>query len=386
MMREKRILPGISWVILALCQFSPAQDELADQPAPRAVPLEELRPDFSGIDEVVSHSGQFRISGADARTRGTAANLAEDTKKDFLRLMEEKDEWKVPVSIILSGQRGDAVPLRLTGLRLRKKERGYEVGVFVNLSKGLPAEAFKRAVTESMIYAKGLEDKAWEEGMKLSVPPWVAEGLLEAIAWSRGESDRKLYEVLFRSGGFFELDDLLEFSRQGYEEADAVSRAAFRVSSGALMMALLEQPGGKSGIQGFTEDLANFQGEIPSLLREHFPELNLSATSLAKWWKLQLAAKGAALLTESLGVKETEKRLEKLLRIQYKDAEGMLLELPFSQWETADSLEGAERIDSVKLAQDDLLRLSYRCFPSYRSLLQEYQILLTNFVKGETEG
>ena len=44
-----------------------------------------------------------------------------------------------------------------------------------------------------------------------------------------------------------------------------------------------------------------------------------------------------------------------------------------------------QRIETVTLAQDDLLRLSYRCFPSYRSLLLEYQLLLSDFAKEETE-
>ncbi len=123
---------------------------------------------------------------------------------------------------------------------------------------------------------------------------------------------------------------------------------------------------------------------MPALLRKHFPELNLSEGSMEKWWALQLANKGTAPLTESLGIVATENALDAALRIRHKDAEGNLMETPLSSWAAVGELEETQRIDSVRLAQDDLLRLSYRSFPSYRPLLLEYQMLLTDFAKGET--
>ncbi|MFM2197989.1 MAG: hypothetical protein RLZZ505_1421 [Verrucomicrobiota bacterium] len=365
-----------------------AEDDLANQPAPRAVPVEDLLPNFDGTETVISRSEQFRISGGDAATRGTAANLAEETKDELLRLSEEKDEWKVPIRISLRGKRGDPVPKRETVLLAPTfDENGYKLELMVNLSRDLRNEPFKRAVTEALIYAKHLQNQpTTESDVLLAVPPWVVEGLREASAWRLKHTDRKLYEALFRSGGLFQLDDLFALSEAEYISIDAASRAAFRISAGALMMALIEQPDGKAGVRNFLVELAGFQGEMPALLRKHFPDLNLSEKSLEKWWALQLANKGTAPLTESLGVIETDRGLDEALRLRHKDEAGVLKEIPLAQWESLAELEEVERIEAVRLAEDDLLRLSYRSFPSYRMLLLEYQSLLSDFAKGNTKS
>ncbi len=374
-----------SLLILIPASLAMAQADLDNQPAPKAVQVEDLLPKFTGDEKVFSHTRQFTVSGGDSATRGTAANLAEETKAELLRLTEEKDEWKVPVSVVLRGKQGDTVPLRTTALDIWFSDDGYEVKVLVNLSRGLQPEPFKRAVTSALVYARALQERAKvESDVPLRVPPWFVEGLQEATAWRLKQTDRRLYDALFKHGGLFKLDDLFSVSDAEFGSIDAVSKAAFRVSSGALVMALLEQPDGKAGIRDFLAELPDFQGEMPALLRKHFPELNLSETSLAKWWALQLANKGTAPLTESLSVSDTESLLAAALHIRHKDAEGLLHETPFDEWSSAGVLGPVERIEAVRLAQDDLLRLSYRSFPSYRALLLEYQALLADFAKGET--
>ena len=375
------------FIVLSLPGLLPAQDvALDDQPAPRAVPIEDLLPKFDGAGKVFSHTEQFSVTGGDSAARGTAANLAEEAKKELLSLTEEEDEWEIPVGIELQGERGDPIPLRTTALDLWFSESGYELKVMVHLSRGLQPEPFKRAITSALIHARALEARGKSESdVPLSVPPWFVEGLREASAWKLKQTDRKLYDALFRHGGLFKIDDLFAVSDSELGSIDAVSKAAFRISSGALVMALLEQPDGKSGIRDFLSELSEYQGEMPALLRKHFPDLNLSATSLSKWWALQLADKGTAPLTESLDVAATENSLKEALTIRYRDAEGLSKTVPLAAWESVGNLEGRDRMEAVALAQDDLLRLSYRCFPSYRPLLLEYQMLLNDFAGGETK-
>ena len=42
-------------------------------------------------------------------------------------------------------------------------------------------------------------------------------------------------------------------------------------------------------------------------------------------------------------------------------------------------------VGSVRLAQDALVRLSYRCFPSYRPMIGEYQLILGLIAKNKTK-
>lgn len=365
----------------------------AEEDAPRAVPVAEAVvreeqgavPDFAEGIRIVSRSEQFRVSGGTAGDRGAAAVLAEEVKEELLRLTEEEDDWKVPVVIELRGRLGDALPLRRVVPDLWFSEQGFELKVLVNLSRGLPTEEFRRVMTMVMVYERGVRALAREESeVALNVPPWLVEGLREAVAFSLNQANRRLYETLFRHGGLFRLEDVFELSEAAFLETDAASKAAFRVSSGALVMALLEQPDGKKGFREFLADVPAYKGEMPGLLRQHFPDMNLSQTSMARWWLLQLANKGTAPLSEAFTVAETERMLEEALRFRLRDDEGGLFEKPVGDWQGLAVLEEAERIDAVRLAQDDLLRLSYRCFPSYRVLLLEYQAILSDLARGQT--
>ncbi len=363
-----------------------ADPSLDDVPVPRATPVDQLGPNFSGEAAVKSRSRQFTIRGADASTRGLAANLAEEVKDEFLKLTEEKDEWTVPITIQLKGAPGDKIPLRTTALKIAFGESGYRIEIFVNLSRGLQKSIFRRAVYVGLIYGQGLEGRGAEEvETAFQVPPWLVEGLMEATAWRLKRTDRRLYDALFQHGGLFNLADLFALSEGDFLRTDSASKAAFRVSSGALVMALLEQPEGQAGLSGLLNEVASFQGEMPALLRKYFSELNFSTTSLEKLWQLQLANKGTAPLTEAYSVARTERLLREALRLRYQDDEGVLREIDLGSWAQIIELAENERNQAVRQAQDDLVRLSYRCFPSYRLLLLEYQALLTNIVRGNTQ-
>ena len=369
---------------------------LAAEDVPRAVPVAEAGPDHvptgpdhgpAGPDWVVSRSTQFRVTGSDALMRGTVAWLAEETKDELLKLTGEKDDWKVPVVIKLFGKPGDPLPARTVNMELLVVEGVSRLQLDLHLSQGIEGERFKRAVTAAMLYERALRKRpASEIDRPLFVPPWLADGLREAVAWHNDQSDRHLYAALFKRGGLFKIDDLFATGESAFEDMDAAMRAAFRVSSGALVMALLEQPQGKEGFRAFLAAVASYEGEMPGLLRRHFPELNLSETSLAKWWALQLAAKGGTkLLTDVLTIHQTEAALAEALHLDFRTAEGIMQQKELAAWPELAALKPPERAAAVRLAQDALVRLSYRCFPSYRPLLADYQKALGDLAKNQTK-
>ncbi len=354
---------------------------------------------LQGTERVISSTKQFTVNGGEAADRGTAVMLAEEAKTELLRLTEDPiptsdaakgpqgDWWKVPISITLHGKQGDPMPRRTIATRILIRDTGYEVHLDIHLSRGIEQERFKHAVTGSLIYARGLrEGPAMDREIAFSVPPWLIDGLREATAWQEKRSDRRLYEALFKSGGLFKLDDLFSLDEARFDEMDGAMRAAFHVSSGALVMALLEQPQGKAGFRAFMADVAAFQGEMPALLRKHFPELNLSENSLAKWWQLQLAnIGGQGLATDIFTIARTEKVLDEALRLDFRDEEGIIRQKELAAWPELAALPEAERVSAVRMAQESLVRLSFRCFPSYRPLLAEYQLVLSNLGKNQTD-
>lgn len=372
----------LGWIAAAAC--------MAEEAPPRAVQVAEppAAAAADGRNEVVfSRTRQFRMSGGDALSRGTMALLAEETKDELLALTGEKEEWKITIGVVLHGKQGDPLPPRTVSMRLIEVESARELRIDVHLSRGIDHERFKRAVTAALLYERSLKNiPAGDSHQDLFVPPWLSDGLREATAWRLNQSDRKLYEALFKSGGLFKLDDLFAVGNTAFEEMDGATRAAFRVSSGALAMALLEQPQGRDGFRAFINEVAAYQGEMPGLLRKHFPELNLSETSLSKWWALQFAVKGGNnQLVDIYTVQQSEAALSEALRFHFRSPEGIFQQKELSAWPEIAQLKEPERLEAVRPAEDALVRLSYRCFPSFRPLLSDYQQVIAAIAKNKTK-
>lgn len=355
---------------------------------PRALPVKEAPQALVFGDAVLSESKQFRVRGGPGELRGSVALLADQTRAEFLELIEEiNTPFEIPVNIVLVGKPGDPSPPRSTSTAINIGEQGYELRLNVHTGRGIDVGAIQHAVTAALIYERALANRPTGDDQEspLLATPWLIEGLREANRWRLGGGDRRLYEALFTSGGLFKLDDLFNTTEAAHEALDGATRAAFQVSSGALVMALLEQPDGREAFRKFLGDVALFAGEMPSLLRRHFPDLNLSENSLAKWWQLQLANKGAAKLTESLSIAETEAGLQEALRLRFRDAAGEMRDIAVEDWLELADLDDAGRVAAVRMAEDSLVRLSYRSFPTYRPLLVAYQDVLSKLAHNAAE-
>ncbi|MFT3991345.1 MAG: hypothetical protein QM680_08030 [Luteolibacter sp.] len=379
----------VGFATLAVAQEPPKAVPVAEVPQAPAAPA---GPDFSSAGKVLSRTQLFSVEGGDESIRGSIALIAEEAKSELLEVLQETEgmqptQGRVPISIRLHGQQGDPLPARTIAIQLFATDAGYELVIDVHLSRGVETEEIKKAVTTTLIYERALRDKTTvSEDTALSVPPWLVTGVREAVAWRAGNSDRRLYEALFRHGGLFKIDQLLNVDEKQDLEMDAATRSAFRVSSGALVMALVRQPQGKEGFREFLKEAAGYDGEMPGLLRKCFPGLNLSETSLAKWWALQMAEMGTAPLTDSISIADTEKRLEEILVLNLHSDDGAPVRKPLSgSWQELAGYKIPERKQAVRAAQDELVQLSYRCFPSYRPLITEYQLILNVLITGKTQ-
>jgi hypothetical protein len=264
-------------------------------------------------------------------------------------------------------------------------EQGWRLQLDVHLARGIENDRFEHAVLSVLAYEwtlRGLPPEV--AGERLLIRPWLVEGLREAIRWRAKRSDRRAYEALYKSGGLFSLEELFALGERPFDGLDAASREAFRVSAGSMVLALLEQPDGRSAFRRMLGEAAKFEGEVPILLRKHFPDLNLSERSLAKWWALQMANMAEAPLTDVLTIAETEAALDHGLRLSVRDPDGMPAFQPLERHQALGGLTNAERAEAVRPAQDALVRLSLRCFPSYRPLVVEYQEVLQDLATAKT--
>lgn len=355
-----------------------------DPPKVEIVPGVEL-PSL-GPARSISVSKQFIVTGVDVSLRSTNALLGDEVKKLLLAMSEEKDEWKTPITIRILGKQGDAIPNHPVRFHLTFNERGWDLALDVHVGVALQRDRMRRVITEALLYEHALREMPpGENEIPLIAPPWLVEGLLEAVAWKQQQTDRKLYAALFRHGGIYRLPDLLAVDEDSYRELDGGTRAAFRVASGALVMALVEQPQGKEGFRRFLRQAASFGGEMPILLKQCFPELNLSERSLEKWVALKVAEAKEPALTESLGVEETERGLQEGLILHFRSSGELFIEKPIElAWQDVAALSPEKRGEAVRSAEDALVRLSYRSFPSYRPMISEYQLILRDIASGKT--
>ena len=165
------------------------------------------------------------------------------------------------------------------------EESGYEVQLDIHLSRGIEPEQVKAAATSALVYERGFRGRSPKDAdTPFFVPPWLVDGLREATAWRLNQSDRRLYEALFKTGGLFKIDDLFSTDEQEFEDMDGAMRAAFRVSMRLPGHGLAPAAAGQGWFPQVSRRSWPLRREMPALLRKHFPELNLSEVSLAKWW------------------------------------------------------------------------------------------------------
>lgn len=337
--------------------------------------------------------------------RGAVALLLEQTKDDFETLMRERtdpaeqkeknpnvfvtpgmtlDDFKVPVEVVLVGKPGDAPLPKSVAYELKNTGHSFVLGIRIHLARGIDNELLERAALTVLLYERALRDSKPQDFEEvLVVRPWLVEGLVEAQKWRTNRADRRLYEGVFKQGGGFTMDELFELSERNLTQLDGASLLTFRALSGALVMALLEQPHGRGAFRAFCGEAARFSGEMPVLLRKHFPELNLSEKSLAKWWALTLARLVQPKLSEVLSIRETETMLNDALIFHTRDADGNAVNRGLDAWQAILELDEGERLEAIKPADEGLIRASYRCFPSYRSILSEYQQILRDLSLGK---
>ncbi|MFC7337132.1 hypothetical protein ACFQY0_08080 [Haloferula chungangensis] len=370
----------------------PLLDVEAILPEDEMVPFEieepKIDPGIEVAERAISASKQFAISGGEKGQRGSLALEAEELRLRFHQLLGiENPPVVVPIEVVLHGKVGDEPRKRPLAYQLRFTKDTFLLEIHVDLSRGIDRDRMDRAILSGLLYQRSLiEVKPGELDSRLLVPVWLVEGLREAEKWRAGKGDRKVYEGVFKQEGLFNLDQLMSMHEAGFERLDGASRVAFRALSGAMVMALLEQPRGQEAFVSFCNEVARYDGEMPILLRQHFPELNLSEQSLAKWWALTLAKLADAPLTESLGIAETEKLLSEALRIRFRTDEGNLESVPLEQWEGVLLDEETDRFAAIRPAQEALNHLSYRSFPSYRPLILDYHQILIDWASFRNLG
>lgn len=357
---------------------------------------------FAGAQEREAPVQQQRLISSDERVvvigQSSAACSAVLTQITTLRqeldkVIEDPDQAKGKnlfalnndLVVTLYGQVGEPEPSNNYLIEPRKVEssKRLRIDLKIHLAKGLNRVQLRKSALECLLMDHCLNEELRDD-QKIVVPPWLTTGVLERMAWRNDEADRGLYKSLFENGMMMDVEELITL--EDPSELDAAERTTFRVSAGAILMAMLNQDGGKRTFLDYLSVVPTYEGESFLLFRNSFFTGGLSEKGLAKWWALQLAALTQEFVTETLTPLETEEALTEILRGNLEQEEGPDQAYRLIAFQDILALSEEERgvLLSPMLERVNLLR--FRCFPSYRELLSGYARIIEQLAKGDEEG
>lgn len=322
-----------------------------------------------------SASKQFQVIGNDAILSGALASRADAIRSSLLKILKRPNEWKNNIIIRLVGTPGSPAPANPIRMQTTLLGTTVTYHIYVHLGRGVNQDKLRHAIISSLLYEMMLR-KIDPEGLpeKVNIEPWIISGLEQAVLWNINEADRTLYASLFQQDGIMTPDEILKYE-DPEQELDATTYATYQASCGALMLCLLNQKNGEDGMKELL-DQAILGGDDPkNLIKRHFPQLNLTPTSLHKWWTLQLSRMAEPPLTETLSIPDTEHHLQEALTLVKYDPESRTSStFPLDNIASAQTLPDLNR--QLSNISNSLLHLSRRAFPAYRPVIVEYAKLV----------
>ncbi len=339
-------------------------------------------------NETSSVGGRLTIYGGSSPLRVAMIQDAEILIKDLDNLVGDVEGKPFPIVLQLyPAEEGKGFQIAREFLKTEDAEQRYRLQIDLRLGRGnsLNQERLDRVLLEMLLIERTLRSLPPETvAERVEIRPWLLDGMSEALLWSKNQGDRRMYSSLVDSGGWVEVEKLTDRTMVG--DLDILSRELFRASSGALVMALLAQPQGKESMKSFLGKVATYEGEPLNLMRSYFPQVNLGAKGLERWWMLQVASMSEKKLTEAMTVPETEAQLLKILELHLSDERGRTYRVGLDAWRAVAAIDKLEeRVEAVRPATDLLAHLSFRCFPTYRPVIGGYLQLLSDIAKGEAE-
>ena len=162
-------------------------------------------------DATVSASEQFRIYGSDQDTRGKFAAFLEHHKESFLDLLNVDDEWEHPIVVRVSGKVTDLVDERPIGRSLVYYDGNFGLEIKVRLCSSFTREGMREAALEMLMFERALQD-AVQVPEDDPVPRWLKEGIPGALKLRREGRPSGFFASMVRLGIVPSAVDLLESS------------------------------------------------------------------------------------------------------------------------------------------------------------------------------
>ena len=295
-----------------------ALDAATRPPAFQEVPRVTAPGDKIPVTTSTSKTGQFVVHGKVFETRSAMSSHCENIAEELRKVLNDREPFVLPIVVQLNTgeeaakNKGAAVSTAITEL----SHGGFHVQVTVNDRGTLKASDLRKELVRALLAERILRNQSkisTPEG-RLLLPDWVMTGVLHAMDYKATARPSAIFSAIFRSGKIYGIEEIIAASPV---EMDNLSRSIYETSCCALVLALVDQPEGTQRFNKFLSSLASDPRSERELLDAAFPKFTASASSLNKWWSLQMASLSKPGLAEPLTAAESLKAIEEAIQIHY---------------------------------------------------------------------
>lgn len=298
-----------------------ALEAVTRQPALKEAPRVTAPANKLPVTTSTSTSGQFIVHGKVFETRSKMSSRCEEISQELRKLLNDKEAWGIPIVVVLNTGE-DAAKTQgppVATVISEMTHGGFHIQVTISERPGLSNAALRKEIVRALLaerILRGHQKLAVPEG-RLLLPDWVMTGVLHALEYKAAPRPSAVFATIFRSGKIYGIEEIISASPV---EMDGLSRSIYDTSCCALVLALIDQPDGSRRFNRFLNTLASDPRTERALLDAAFPGFTASASSLNKWWALQLAALSKPGIAERLSPSDSLKAIAEAILIHYEAA------------------------------------------------------------------
>jgi hypothetical protein len=333
----------------------------------------------------VSRSGQFIVYCDDREVRSRVVSAAEEIKDSVLRVLRDSDGWsqnKPPIVVTIDpAEPGKPVPP--VHVQWMNTIAGPKIDVVARVGDD-PAKVFlQRHLIRALLLEMSFRDRPAPKSAYVEPPWWLVEGIIESIRHRDGVGHTDVIKSIVSTD---KLPVLEKFVAQPPVHLDTAAGAVDRACAMCLVEALLAFPNGAQNLNRFIGAWQESGGDALGALAAHFPALNGSSQTLAKWWSLQLTRSAGGDRVEGLSIADTEQQLAGILSFDVVvDAQTKKTRrFGIADFDAYVKLPGSRNV--LRTAQVKIVTLSTKAAPQFRPVLTEYEEICGLLSAGKSKG
>ncbi len=288
----------------------PAPSTAAQDPTPPPSTIRAQQPAKPAASST-SASGLFVVHGADLKVRTEITRRCEAVAAEVRGLLQDSQEGAIPIVIAIrtAPDLNPNLPAVVPNIS-QLAHGGFHLQITVQARQDFNPGDLRKELIRMLLVERILRGHQSIDPKGKVLPDWLLIGVHEALDYRSRTRPSALFATVFGTGRVYGIEEILDAD---VTSLDALSRAVFDTSCCALILTLLEQPDGSLAFRKFLNALPVDDRSNRELLKVWFPGLALTASSLEKWWSLQMANLSRPSVFETLGPAETLEALEKAL-------------------------------------------------------------------------